>query len=98
MQVVSNINIVFNYPKTDCSQLYLLATPPIPEPFLLVTALLIACSTHASAIGTLHSASSTVASSRRQYPASCDGGGYYHLNSWTKIISKVALESGRLSC
>jgi hypothetical protein len=52
MQLVSNRNIVFNYPKTNYSQLYLLASPPVLELFLLVAALLAACSTHASAIGT----------------------------------------------
>jgi hypothetical protein len=64
----------FNYLKTNYSQLYLLASPLVPELFLLITALLVAYSTHASAIGTPHSVSSIV-SSRWQYPAPCDGGG-----------------------
>jgi hypothetical protein len=63
MQLVSNRNIVFNYPKTNYSQLYLLESPPVPVLFLLVAALLAAYSTHASAIGTPHSISSTAASS-----------------------------------
>jgi hypothetical protein len=75
MQLVTNRNIVFNYLKTNYSQLYLLASPPVPELFPLVTTLLAAYSTHASAIGTPHCVSSTAASSRRQYLAMCDGGG-----------------------
>jgi hypothetical protein len=75
MQLVSNRNKVLNYPKTNYSQLYLLASPPVPELFFLVAALLAAYSTHASTIGTPHSISSTAASSRRQYLAPCDDGG-----------------------
>jgi hypothetical protein len=97
MQFVSNTNIVFNYPKIDYSRSYLLATRPIPEPFPRLGTLVTACSTCAPASCTLHFASSTSASSRRQYPALCDGGGDYHQNSWTKIVSEVALESSRLS-
>jgi hypothetical protein len=87
----SNKNIVFNYPKIDCSRSYLLATPPVPKAFPRLAAILTTCSTRASASCTLHSTSSTAASSQQQYPAPCDGGGYYHPNSWMKIISEVAM-------
>jgi hypothetical protein len=89
MQFGSNTNVVFNSPKVDCSRSYLLAMPPVAEPLLRFAA----CSTHAYANCTLCSASSTVTSSRRQYPASYDGGRYCHPNSWMKIFSEVALES-----
>jgi hypothetical protein len=65
MQLVSNTNIVFNSLKADCEQSYLLATPPVAEPLPRLAALLTACSTHVSASCTLHSTSSTAASSRR---------------------------------
>jgi hypothetical protein len=55
MQLVSNRNIVFNYPKTNYSQLYLLASPHVPELFQLVATLLAAYNTHSFAIGTPHS-------------------------------------------
>jgi hypothetical protein len=93
MQLVSNTNVVFNSPKVDCSRSYLLAMPPVAEPLLCLAALLAACSTHAYASCTLCSASSTVTSSWRQYPASYDDGRYCHPNSWMKIFSEVALES-----
>jgi hypothetical protein len=97
MQLVSNTNIVFNYPKIDCSRSYLLAMPPVPEPFPCLSALLTACSTRASTSYTLRSTSSTAASSRWQYPSPCVGGAYYNLNSWMKIVSEVALELSQLS-
>jgi hypothetical protein len=92
MQLVSNTNIVFNSPKADYSRSILLATPHVAEPLSHLTALLIAYSTRSFASYTLRFASSTVASSQRQYPAPCDGRGYYHWDSWTKILSEVALE------
>jgi hypothetical protein len=64
---------VFNSLKADCSRSYLLALPPVAEPLPHLAALLTACSTHAAVSCTLHSTSSTAASSRRQYPAPCDG-------------------------
>jgi hypothetical protein len=67
--------------------------PPVAEPLPRLAAMLAAYSTCAAASYTLYFASSTTASSRQQYPAPCDGGGYYHPNSWMKILSEVALES-----
>jgi hypothetical protein len=60
-----------------------------------LTALLIACSTLAHACCTLRSPLVTTPSYRLQYLASYDGGEYYHLNSWTKILYQVALELSR---
>jgi hypothetical protein len=97
MQLVSNTNIVLNSLKADCSRSNLLAMPPVAEPLPLLAALLAAYSTRVSTSCTLRYASSTIASSQWQYPATCDGVGYYHSNSWTKILSEVALESSRLS-
>jgi hypothetical protein len=55
--------------------------PPIAEQMPHLVALLIACSTLATASCTLCSPLSTAPSSRSQYLALCDGGGYYHLNA-----------------
>jgi hypothetical protein len=65
MQLVSNTNIVFNSLKADCSRSYLLATPLVAEPLSRLAALLTVCSTRVYASCTLHSTTSTAASSRR---------------------------------
>jgi hypothetical protein len=88
---------VFNSLKADCSRLYLLATPPVAEQIPHLTALLAACSTLAPTSCTLRSPSTAAPSSRLQYLAPCDDDKYYNMNSLTKILSEVALESIRLT-
>jgi hypothetical protein len=89
---------VFNSLKADWSRSYLLATPLVAEQMSRLTALRAACSTLASTSYTLHSLLAVAPSSCSQYLAPCDGNGYYHPNSWAKILSEVALESSRLTC
>jgi hypothetical protein len=60
---------------------YLLAMPPVAEQILRLTALLTAYSTLTPASGIPRSPLATAPSSRSQYLALCDDGGYYHPNS-----------------
>jgi hypothetical protein len=97
MQLVSNTNKVFNYPKVDCSRSYLLAMPPVAEKMLCPAALLTSCSTLAPTSCALRSSLAAAPSSHSQYLAPYDDGGYNHPNSWMKILSEVALESSQLT-
>jgi hypothetical protein len=59
---------------------------PIAEQMPHLAAVLAACSTLAPTSCTLHSPLAAAPSSCLQYLATYDGGGYYHPNSWTKIL------------
>jgi hypothetical protein len=83
--------------KADCSRSYLFAMPHVAKQMPHLIALHAACNTLAHVSYTLCSPLAAALTYRSQYLTPCDTDGYYHPNSWMKILSEVALESSRLT-
>jgi hypothetical protein len=71
--------------------------PPVAKQMLRLVTLHAACNTLAPVSYTLCSPLVVAPTYYSQYFTPCDAGGYYHLNSWMKILLEVALESNRLT-